>query len=256
MSCYQVTINEDSNQTNDAKSYIGGVPTLPNDISIPCCKLCSAEMTFFLQIAFPTQHKWNGYTLALFCCTSCVDEKYFIPEMLTGRISKAIIPEGFLDEYQRNFSVIVFDTSEGIIKDCYVPKVKYKHLDLLSSIEPKEIKFKVGGTPRWYLGDETPSRYGDSSEMNFLMQIPGDFEFEILPDAPKQVKLGLGKKVTTLNRPFYRLFLANNIYFLELARICQKYISLLKYKITVWGQLLEDLKVDLQHFNVEGILLW
>lgn len=46
--------------------FIGGIPKLPPELSIPTCTLCSQKMSFMFQVAFPKGHIWEGKTLALF----------------------------------------------------------------------------------------------------------------------------------------------------------------------------------------------
>ncbi|MFC3846183.1 zinc ribbon domain-containing protein, partial [Paenibacillus sp. MAH-36] len=95
-------------QSSNYVSFVGGKPRIPRDINIPKCKLCGSEEAFFFQLAFPTDHAWKDKSMAVFACISCVDEKYFIPPMIKGSLQNAIIPAGFLDEYQVNFNILVF----------------------------------------------------------------------------------------------------------------------------------------------------
>ncbi|MDP4147180.1 MAG: hypothetical protein Q8936_22345 [Bacillota bacterium] len=201
-------------QNEDDLSFIGGRPRVPNEIEIPTCKLCGSKQTFFFQVAFTEKQPWDGYTMAVFACTSCVHKDYFIPEMLKGRLKDIDIPNGFLDEYQKNFRILVFETSKGRVRKNYEEKIIFKKWVQERSKNPKVSCNKIGGTPNWYLGDESPSTYNKTTEMIFLMQLKQEFDFDILPYAPQQVDLGLTLKIEPMNKPYYRLFLKNYTYFL------------------------------------------
>jgi hypothetical protein len=79
-------------------SFIGGKPCLPSDKTVPVCKLCGAEQTFFYQVAFPKGHIWENTSMAVFFCTSCVDENYLIPKMIDDVLLDANIKKGFLND--------------------------------------------------------------------------------------------------------------------------------------------------------------
>lgn len=211
--CHLINVvNAGTPQQKDDFSFIGGTPRLPEGVDIPECELCGSPQTFFFQIAFPKEHIWNKLSLALFACTSCAHKEYFIPEMLSGKLQGIDIPKGFLDTYQRNFRVLIFNTENATLKQGYIEKVKFKKVVLEERSDMNEVTNKVGGCPVWLLGDETPSTYDSSIGMLFLMQLAEEFEFEIVPDAPGQTTLSLtGAQKISENR-FYRLFLANNIY--------------------------------------------
>ncbi|MEN2774498.1 hypothetical protein [Acetivibrio clariflavus] len=194
--------------------FVGGFPKIPADIDIPTCKLCNSQLTFFFQVAFPNDHLWSGKSLAMFACTSCVDRKYFIPEMLKGPLLGIDIPHGFLLSYQKNFRILVFDTQKGIIRKDYSEKVKFKKWNLKVSALAKKDGNKIGGIPNWVLDDESPSTYNSTTPMIFLMQLKEGFKFDILPDAPRQMQLNyFTNNVEPNNKAYYELFLGNNIYF-------------------------------------------
>ena len=92
---YMYTNNENDQQSVNDDSYIGGLPKLPQAENIPICSLCSKEMTFFLQVAFPTDHPWVNDSTAIFSCVDCVNEDYFIPEMLNSQLYNVDVPKHF-----------------------------------------------------------------------------------------------------------------------------------------------------------------
>lgn len=211
---YELVIEQvnDTQSPNDL-TFVGGKPRIPKDVKIPKCKLCGNDEAFFFQVAFPADHNWGSKTMAVFACISCVDERYFIPPMIQGPLHNALIPEGFLDEYQKNFNILVFLTKEAEIRDDYHEKVLFKNIVMHNVKDNNASHMKLGGKPVWYLDDESPATYGGGEQFSFLMQLPEDLEFEILPGSPSQMKLGFGKQIKPSNKLFYRLFLANYLYF-------------------------------------------
>lgn len=205
--------SENKIQSPEDLSFIGGKPRIPDNTEIPKCDLCGSEQTFFFQIAFPDNHDWAEFSMALFVCTACVNEKHLIPEMLKGQLKGIDIPRGFLDDYQKNFNIIVFRSEQGIIKDEYQEKIVFKKWIQEEIKNSKDPGVKIGGLPNWVLEDEAPKTYASKTDMFFIMQIPEKYKFDILPNAPKQLRIGLNGKVEPLRLPIYRLFLENAIYF-------------------------------------------
>ncbi|MED2970982.1 hypothetical protein P4361_01665 [Fictibacillus sp. B-59209] len=218
--CYRIKISDsEETQSQSDLSFLGGKPRVPKSIDIPKCELCGEEQSFFFQIAFPENHKWNEFSMAVFACTSCAHEGYFIPEMLEDELSGINIPSDFLREYQKNFRIEVFKTTDGAIQTNYKEKVKFKRITLIEEIDKEIFNNKIGGSPNWVADDETPGSYNKTEPMVFLMQLLEDFKFEKLPDAPSQVKLSFTKKQEPSNRDYYELFLGNNIYFFGTASL-------------------------------------
>jgi hypothetical protein len=206
-------LEDETRQSQDETdlSFIGGTPRLPGSLEIPLCTLCGASQTFFFQVTFPEGHVWGGLTMAVFACTSCANEDYFIPEMLQAPLHGVVIPEHFLETYQRNFRVLVFEGRDGVLRRDYGEKVKFRAWKLVPAPADAE-GTKLGGRPTWYLDDETPASYG-KVPMVFLLQIPEEFRFEKVAGAPPQMKLDLAGRVKPSPLPFYSLFLRNNLYF-------------------------------------------
>jgi hypothetical protein len=207
-------VNDDSQEAQDdhVMSFVGGFPSLPADRELPTCARCGATLTFFFQVTFPSDHFWSGYTMAMFACTSCAHEDYAIPEMLPGPLRGAVIPKGFLETYQRNFAVVVFDSRDGVLRHDYTQKIRFRAWKLVPASNPGEAHDKVGGEPSWFLDDEAPSSY-DGKPMSFLMQLGEGLRFDILPTAPPQVVLDLRFEPEPSPDPWYSLFLQNYLYF-------------------------------------------
>lgn len=200
-------------QVSEDNSFIGGKPKLPLDIDIPVCDFCGEEQTFFFQVAFPQDHFWEGKSMAMFSCTSCAHKGYLIPEMLPGHLSGVDIPEHFLDKYQKNFRIFVFESSTSKVREDYKEKIAYRKLSLVENKDVDIHENKIGGAPNWLLEDESPNTYRTEYKMEFLMQIVEDYEFETVPGVPHQMWIGYDGKPKPSPNSFYELFLANNIYF-------------------------------------------
>lgn len=210
---HSVTVEAASEQPEyEGGSFVGGYPRLPPATQIPSCVLCNAPQTFFMQFEFPLDHLWSGSDLAIFACTSCANENYLIPRMLDQPLQGVSVPVGFLEEYQRNFRLVVFPTMQGKLRTDYSRKVAFRRLRLGATEDVSVARSRVGGTPFWILGDETPSRYADAVDLQFLLQWQGDYLFETLPGAPPQVELGLDGNPTNSPEHGYRLFIGNEIY--------------------------------------------
>ncbi|MDR6553766.1 hypothetical protein [Paenibacillus qinlingensis] len=209
-------IEDKSGHVQDSiiESFIGGRPKLPPTTNVPVCKLCGSQLTFFFQITFPIEHEWGGFTMSVFACTSCFDERYLIPEMINGPLQGVNISDGFLKEYQKNFTILVFKTAESSIVTNYVEKVRYSTIELIEFNQLTTRVDKIGGIPNWYLEDESPATYNNNIPMMFIMQILEDRKFEILEGVPGQVQMDyFSGKLEPSKKRYYELFLANNLYF-------------------------------------------
>jgi len=195
------------------RSFVGGFPNLPKEEPIPSCKLCSSTLSFFFQVAFPAGHVWHGKSLAVFACTSCVDEGSLIPEMLDQKLLGADIPDGFLERYQTNFRFVVFASETGTLRNEYQPRVAFRRLNLAPLKASSKAVSKIGGRPVWMLDDESPATYAGRHRVEFLLQIGEKAEFPTVKGAPPQIELDLTRKPTPSPRSFYQLFLGNQIYF-------------------------------------------
>ena len=212
MVCYILELDKQIVRQDEAcSSFIGGMPKLPEELQIPVCGLCGAQQTFFFQVAFPLGHCWQGLSLAVFACTMCVEADFLIPRMLQGPLHNADIPQGFLDSYQVNFRLLVFDTSVARIRSEYAEKVAFKRWLLVPTRKPRSQNNKIGCEPNWLLEDESPGTYASRVPMFFLMQLVQDFRFDTVPGASPQAQLYPVPGVPT--RPYYKLFNGNALYF-------------------------------------------
>ena len=209
--CYTLDAGAAIEKQSNEVSFVGGVPHIPESTDLPQCTLCGSQQSFFFQVAFPHDHQWHGLSLAVFACTSCSDENHLIPEMLKGTLRGANIPTDFLSEYQTNFRFVIFETNLSSYRTSYSPRIKFIPLTLKPSKSELINKNKIGGVPNWLLEDESPATYG-SREMFFLLQLKQGFRFPLLPNAPKQVRIGFSGKPEASPHDYYQLFISNNLY--------------------------------------------
>lgn len=203
---------EGEEQTTSHQSFIGGTPRLPAGTSSPKCGLCRAELTFFLQLAFPESHPWHGHSLAVFACTAKGDDEHLIPDMLDAdELKGAAAPRGFLEKYQQAFRLFVFETARGEAMPGYRPRVAFAPLELLSTKEGAI--GLVNGKPKWENGDETPSKVAGSAAV-FLLELFKDTKFPTVKGAPPQMEeINRGKPKRAIFANLYSLFVSNFIYF-------------------------------------------
>jgi hypothetical protein len=154
-------------------------------------------MTFFFQVTFPKKHVWEGKTMAFFHCTTYRDTDNYWPKTYytRGQDNYPNIPDEFLDTYQTNFRIYVFDTSEPVIQRNEAKRVlEFERLGF-EKINPR-VKYhnttKVGGIPAWGANilDGADEIYKEVTYMgagfDFLMQVERDWSFTRLPSTPPQ----------------------------------------------------------------------
>ena len=208
---YVVEDEDNSPQKETDRHFIGGAPRIPAGEPLPACQLCNATMTFYIQLAFPRDHVWAGWSLAVFGCADCANEDTLIPEMLRVPLRGADIPDGFLTSYQNNFRFLAFSDDEATPRQ-YEHRVRFKRLELTSSKKGAMPGWKLNGVPDWLLEDEAPASYGGRFPMVFLLQLGGGYEFETVENAPRQMDVGLDGLPTLAERSSYQLFLGNVVY--------------------------------------------
>lgn len=180
-------------QSPDVRSFVGGRPALPPSVPLPDCGLCGARQSFFFQVAFPEDHAWAGVSLAVFQCTSCRDRDFLVPLInqdlipsMKGSLEPGQdIPDGALDLCQINCRFLTFPTEQGVLRDDYDERVRYRPIELVRREWPdlRTSRSKVGGRPGWIVRDASPGLYL-GRPMHFLMQIRQYAEYPILPTAP------------------------------------------------------------------------
>lgn len=202
--------NENEAQATQS-CFIGGKPKLPNGTDIPDCSLCGRDQTFYFQIAFPEEHVWSGLTLAQFSCTSCADKDLLIPQMLNGPLPGVNVPDGFLIDYMKNFSCLVFETALGVTRHSYEEKIRFRAL--CSSANISADVFGLLSDPTWVLEDESPGVYGENDALEFVFQLAPHLEFSINDNADAQIEIGLSGDEERSPFRHYELFIGNTCYY-------------------------------------------
>lgn len=192
-------------------SFVGGRPNVPDNFEIPKCLLCGSDQAFFLQIELPADCSRSGEVMAIFQCTSCVHEDALIPKMIDGVLKNAVISENFIKSYQKNFRVIFFSKDNINVMDDYIPRIDFREINLLSSKEGV-ILGRVGGKPAWVMEDEAPCCLDNGKDLNFVVQLNMNFEYEIVSGAPRQIVMDIFGSPRPSDDNYYRLFIGNEVY--------------------------------------------
>ncbi|MPQ83118.1 DUF1963 domain-containing protein [Pseudomonas sp. MAFF 730085] len=191
-------------------SYIGGDPMLPSGFEHPKSKN-NIELTFFFTIEFSEPHPFSGYSLSFFSATAEFDENLTIPRMLNSNLKGAVIPTGFLKDYQELFKVYLFKTETAETQKTKLPSIKKQYL-AFSSSEDGDIFGWAGPSPDWTLEDEAPSTY-EGETVNFIFQVKKDQTFEILEGAPPQKEMDIFGGVKDRKKRNYTFFNQNESFF-------------------------------------------
>lgn len=204
----------DRRQTEEEDTFLGGKPKLPPDVPLPSCRLCGKELAFFFQVAFPQGHKWEGKSMAVFYCVEEWHDRYCIPELPDGpSLNKVDVTADFLNQYQRNFRVLVFDTAKAVPVEGYQEKVAFRSMAITQEDKTDSgWDMVIGGRPVWIMGQaERPASVAGDKKPVLLLQLREDFKFPILADAPREAAPFFSTKVS----PFlwYSLFARDRIYF-------------------------------------------
>jgi hypothetical protein len=209
-----ITTVEEAVQSDSEHCFCGGVPLMPAAYDLPICEFCGAQQTFFFQVRLDAGSVWGDRLFAVFHCTECADENYFIPPMIKGKLAGAHIADDFLMMYQKNFRLIHFSSrDELILRRDSVEKIRFSKWIMNEEAGATVSKSFIGGNPEWVQEDEAPGEYGFGGSFEFLMQIADGTEFNLLEHAPGQVTLGLDRKPKRSARRSYRLFLGNRTFF-------------------------------------------
>ena len=228
MRSWNCIIKEDEKQTSSTLSYIGGKPNLPLSLSIPKCTICGDEMTFMFQIAFPKEHFLNKKTMSVYFCTLKDHDIYCIPEIpppdvffdkeTDEYIDNIEVTKEFLEQYERNFKILVFDTDNAEIVESYEEKCIFKNIEFeMSEYTNPDIDFVIGGEPIWIMGEdinETPNSICEDTNIGLIMQIREDYIFDKHFDAHIQEnEYRVETNEEKLRRIPYMLFASDRIYF-------------------------------------------
>jgi hypothetical protein len=143
-------------QSGDESSFVGGLPCLPPEAPLPRCQLCNEVLTFYLQVAFPDGHAWRDYSLAVFACTMCWDDRFLTPKLFSTTPAGPELPDDFARSYQVNFCLMVFPTAVATLRSEYPIWILFTPWKLRRSHQPRRRGNKIGGTSNLVIKDECP----------------------------------------------------------------------------------------------------
>lgn len=213
----------DHMQNDHYTSFIGGLPKIPEHITLPKCQVCGEPLTFFFQVDFPEGHIWKGKTLALFACIHIAenhDDYHTLPKSpQVGKLEGCDLSEGFLDEnYQDIFRIFVFSTDEGVLRRDYEEQIIFRDIEWIPiNKKDKKAPILLAGEPIWLMHKEHPATYAGIHKMHILLQVAEEFNFAHLNHAQKQREedffSSTGEKTKARETNDYTLFYSfNRIY--------------------------------------------
>lgn len=161
---------------------------MPREVDLPACKLCGQGMTFFMQVQFPPGAPWEGRTLCVFSCTSCIDIKHLGPGLPEGiNLVEYVVPDDFPDRQQINFRVLVFEPGAVlVVREDYPEKIAFQRIIMTKLKRTNTLRNKVGGEPNWWYFEPENPVSSTGSPLVFLMQHIDDNKLPTLPTAPPQ----------------------------------------------------------------------
>jgi hypothetical protein len=197
---YKIFITERVAQKGNRNS-VGGFPILAKHQVHPRCKICDARMVLFLQFYLKPEFELsllvNSHFLAFMCPNH--NDAALMSQNFIDR--EAVISNRYWEQEEGHFALIINPPNiEEIIGECD-PFIQPKQLDFVKAEETiedwgdpdsgisllvgSEQGLKIGGTPSWF-NYACQANCSCGSKMQFICQIPTDFGFAQIPDAPKQ----------------------------------------------------------------------
>ncbi|GIE30415.1 hypothetical protein Ait01nite_034600 [Actinoplanes italicus] len=186
------------------RNTAGGRPILAPGQSWPVCT-CGERMAFFFQIDVPDDvPDFGGEHLLVFQCP-VHNEAAFGPARLPDRYWET--PSGGYDMAHWRF----LRHRGGDVADVEDEVMQPRRLVLRAAGPDDEWDFRVGGEPAWIQGEEKYT-CACGAELAFLVQIPENYGFPKLPEAPRQPD--------TFDSNAYGLLLGNMVYILACPDRC------------------------------------
>lgn len=183
-------LDREEAQDPTIRSHVGGIPRLPRDLDLPRTAETGELMTFFFSIDLGLAPRWQGKNLSVFATTTDFNENDCIPEMFSNNIRDYDVPDGALDSYQRQFRIFITSESDAVLREDYLPRVRYNIIHA-GDVSPREaiIFGHRDVNPVWVLDDETPGTYGGKETFDFLLQTQEHYRFALVVGAPRQMVL-------------------------------------------------------------------
>lgn len=130
--------------------------------------------------------------------------------MLNVELKNAVIPNHFLENYQEFFKVYLFKTENATTLETQ-SHIKLQHL-AFSDKEAGNVFGWMGDSPKWLLGDESPSLY-EGQHLSFLLQVRKDQVFDVLDSAPSQKEVNIFGGEKDRKERNYFFFNENEVFF-------------------------------------------
>ncbi|MEZ0374606.1 MAG: DUF1963 domain-containing protein [Candidatus Sericytochromatia bacterium] len=213
MTCQQITFLDYLTGSRDS---LGGTPLLPAGQAWPECEHCRTPMSFFLQ--FDVASEWEtglvpGSHLSLFMCLKHDDP---VMPPLQPEI-QGQLPERYweLTAEARQYSQFLLqlapagtglqpqDVRPGVLPQTLSFTPHSEEITDTGRLKLGEALFKIGGMPSWFQEPETYTCCCGAA-MDFLCEIPKDYEFPKQPQAPAQEN--------SYSDSHYSFFLGNEVY--------------------------------------------
>jgi hypothetical protein len=215
--CYELTLAPANSQ--DLRSFVGGVPPLPIGSRWPSCGMCGDDLTHFLDVELPDNSSpfKAGSRLQVFACRGHDDIAgtiYSNYEQFRSAALAKRLPDNYWNINDGHYLLRLLPPNSPVICGPKENRLALQNLSL-TPIEDSEIRpvlsFKLFGQPSW-AQDAEEHVCCCGSPMRLLLQIPDSAGFDMVPGAPEQPN--------SFSRSQYCLFLGNELYLLACTAQC------------------------------------
>lgn len=194
-------------------SYLGGLPFLPEGMTVPVNPDSGVPMVQYFRIGFPEDHLWAEYILVGFCSVDTISEDNLIPNIPSASSLVQIeLTRDFFRNYQTFFRFRLFGKAEKcILISDYDTPLLFRPLEC-TSVEPLDKRpFAKLCDAIWAMENESPATY-ESEEFHFIVQLIPNYEYRMRPGAKQQRDLSAEMFGIEIKRNFYRYFIGNSVY--------------------------------------------
>ncbi|MFD6325506.1 hypothetical protein ACFWOL_22130 [Streptomyces sp. NPDC058442] len=198
-----------------ARNSVGGWPYFDDGQEWPRC-FCGERMALFFPLDLPDDIEFfGGEHLSVFHCAHHHDAAD--PVTVGDRADRCLVPrfwEAPQPPFPGSFWRVLLQRDPGAPEAEPEPTVRALPLSLRPFVDghgPYEVHFKVGGTAAW---PHEAEYYlcACGTELAFVCQVPGDWEFGVHPGSPVQPD--------SIRDDAYLLFLGNEVYLLACPKRC------------------------------------
>ena len=218
MKFQKITFNKVEDTKQIFRSSSGGYPVLAEDQEWPTCKICSEKEVLFLQLDITEDSGFPFMPASHFLVFMCPNHNeipyfsYFEPG--------SPLPENYWNHTEGHYRLIlnppgvkekIYPLESHLVYSSMEFKDKEEELDETYGKVTGIPTFKLGGIPSW--AQDAEYHYCScGAKMEFICQVPLDFEFPKRADAKVQPD--------TSSKDDYVLFLGNEAYFFACAAQC------------------------------------